>query len=58
VACVPLPKGLQEEIKKEKGLYPSVCMGSSQDRVVVNFNPDKFEFNLTDKINTYYRDIH
>ena len=52
VACVPLPRPLCDEIKRNKGLFPSICLGSSaDDKVQVTFNPALFDFNIEDKIN-------
>jgi len=59
VASVPLPKPMCEEVRKSKGLFPSICLaGSSEDRVQVSFNHNMFDFNLEDKINDYYKEIY
>ena len=42
-------------------LYPTVTMGSSKDKVQLNFGNDgrtPFVFNLFEKVNTYYKDMY
>jgi len=39
-------------MKANKDLYPSICLGTTnEDKVLVNFNQDYFEFNLQEKLN-------